>query len=104
MNSLKPPKRLSPEAKKLWRSITEEFEVSDSAGLLLLENALSAFDEMRAGQAILATDGPIITDRFGAKKQHPVTLVIRDARNLLLRSLKALNLDISPDSPLKGGS
>jgi phage terminase small subunit len=97
------PRRLSPEAKKLWRAIVEEFEINDSAGLLLLENALEAFDEMRAGQAILAADGPIIIDRFGAKKQHPVTLVIRDARNLMLRSLKALNLDIAPDSPLKGG-
>jgi P27 family predicted phage terminase small subunit len=97
------PKRLSPEARRLWRSIVEEFEISDSAGMLLLENALSAFDEMRAGQAILAADGPIIIDRFGAKKQHPITLCIRDSRNLMLRSLKALNLDIAPDSPLKGG-
>ena len=98
-----PPKKLSPEAKKIWRAILNDFQVSDSAGRLLLENALQAFDEMRAGQAILEKDGPIILDRFDQKKQHPVTLVIRDARNLMLRSLKQLNLDISPDSPLKGG-
>jgi hypothetical protein len=43
-----------------------------------------------------------IADRFGQQRQHPATLVLRDSRNLMLRSLKALNLDISPGNPLGG--
>jgi P27 family predicted phage terminase small subunit len=97
------PKKLSPEAKRLWRSITEEFQVADSAGMLLLQTALEAFDEMRQAQKILEVDGQVIEDRFKQKKQHPAALCVRDARNLMLRSLKALNLDIQPDSPLRGG-
>lgn len=101
-STTKAPESLSTEAKRWWRLIVEEYVVEDSAGRLLLENALTAFDEMRVAQAIVAKDGPVIVDRFGGKKQHPATLVVRDARNLMLRSLKALNLDVSPGSPLGG--
>ncbi len=98
----KPPARLSEEAKRWWAQIVEQFEVDDDAGMLLLSCALEAFDEMRRGQEILQADGPIIVDRLGGKKQHPITLVIRDARNLMLRCLKQLNLDVAPGSPLGG--
>jgi hypothetical protein len=83
-----PPKALSTEAKRLWRELIEEFCIDDAAGLLLLQTALESFD---------------VKDRFGQKRQHPATLVLRDSRNLMLRSLKALNLDVAPGSPLKGG-
>jgi P27 family predicted phage terminase small subunit len=103
MKKISIPASLSPESKRLWTSIMEDFEISDSAGRLLLQTALEALDDMRAAQLILSQEGPIITDRLGGKKQHPVTLVIRDCRNLMLRCLKQLNLDIAPDSPLRGG-
>jgi P27 family predicted phage terminase small subunit len=99
----KPPRNLTTEAKKLWRQLVEEFEISDAAGFLLLGQTLEAYDELRAAQAILKKDGPVIKDRWGRQKQHPAALCVRDARNLLLRSLKAFNLDIAPDSPLRGG-
>lgn len=98
----KPPASLSPEARSWWKRITETFEVDDPAGLLLLENALNAFDEMTTAAALVKADGQVITDRFGQKRQHPGTLVVRDARNLMLRSLKALNLDVTPGAPLGG--
>jgi phage terminase small subunit len=99
----KPPARLSPEACGWWIQIVETFEVDDPAGFLLLGSALEAFDDMRKAQAILDKDGLTLTDRWGQQKQHPATLVLRDSRNLMLRSLKALNLDIAPGSPLRSG-
>src|SRR5215813_420981 len=96
----KPPETLSDEAKRWWRSIVEEFQVDDSAGVLLLQSALESFDDMRRAQAILAKEGMTIVDRWGQQKQHPATLVLRDSRNLMLRCLKQLNLDIVPGSPL----
>ena len=98
-----PPAHLSAEAKTLWKKLIEEFSIDDEAGLLLLGTALESFDDMRAAQLIINRDGPIVKDRFGQFRQHPATLVLRDSRNLMLRSLKALNLDISPGSPLAGG-
>jgi P27 family predicted phage terminase small subunit len=98
----KPPKALSPEAKTWWRKLVRDYAIDDSAGHLLLENALQAFDEMRSAQAILEKEGQVFRDRYGQPRQHPATLVVRDARNLMLRSLRALNLDVLPGAPLGG--
>ena len=100
----KPPATLSAEAKGWWKKIVNEFEVDDPAGFLLLDCAMRSFDDMQAARAILQRDGLTITDRWNQQRQHPASLVLRDSRNLMLRSLKAMNLDIAPTSPLgKGG-
>ncbi len=90
-----PPPGLSPEAADWWRKIVSTWKFDD-AGLLILENGLSAFDRMRQAQAVIAKEGVTILDRFEQPKQHPATQVERDAKATLLRSLKALNLDIEP--------
>lgn len=87
--------KLSREAVKWWNRIVEEWDL-DPGALLILENALECFDRMRQAQAIIARDGITTTDRFGQVKQHPATLVERDAKAGLLRALRALNLDIEP--------
>jgi P27 family predicted phage terminase small subunit len=89
------PGGLSAEAKRWWRKIVAEWNLDDAA-LLLLENAMSAFDRMREAQAAIAADGITVTDRFGQVKQHPATLVERDSKATLLRHLKSLNLDLEP--------
>jgi P27 family predicted phage terminase small subunit len=94
------PSRLSVEAKKWWTKFVAEWSLDD-AGLLILESALESFDRMRAAQAIIATEGIVLTDRFGQKKQHPATLIERDSKAAMARDLKALNLDLEPlrDAP-----
>jgi P27 family predicted phage terminase small subunit len=96
----KPPNDLSDEAKRWWKLIIEDFEVDDQPGLLLLGTALESFDRMRQAQAAIKKDGVCIEDRFGKPRQHPATLVERDAKNMMLRALKQMNLDIQPGSPL----
>ena len=91
-----PPKALSREAKGWWRRLTTEYEIGDHAGRLVLMTALEAFDRMREAQAVLATDGITITDRFDQVKAHPLTVVERDNRAQMLAALKALNLDVEP--------
>jgi P27 family predicted phage terminase small subunit len=90
-----PPKKLSPEARGWWIKINEAWEVVDGS-LLVLENALEAFDRMRQAQAIIEAEGIVTSDRFGQVRQHPATIVERDAKQTLLRHLKALNLDLEP--------
>lgn len=99
----KPPSALSTAAKCWWKQLVTEFEIDDAAGFLLLQQAMEAFDETVAARAAIEKDGAVIQDRFGQKRQHPAVLNLRDARNLMLRSLKALNLDVVPGSPLGGG-
>ena len=102
---IKPPKTLSREACRWWRRLTSEYEIGDDAGRLILATALEAFDRMRQAQAVLATDGLSIKDRFGQVKSHPLCVVERDSRGQMLAALKALNLDIEPlrDNPGRPG-
>jgi P27 family predicted phage terminase small subunit len=95
------PEHLSTEAKGWWERIVSRWDLDDAA-LLILEGALEAFDRMRQAQAVLDEEGVIALDRFGKPKQHPATLVERDAKNALLRGIKALGLDLEPVNPGPG--
>jgi P27 family predicted phage terminase small subunit len=96
----RPPKGLSDEARQWWKAIVTEYTVGDEAGLLILTTAMESLDRLREAQRLIAAEGIVITDRFDQKKQHPATLIERDAKTALLRSLKALNLDIVPPGPI----
>lgn len=96
MSKQKAPATLSREAAAWWRKITEEYEIADEAGKLILQTALEAFDRMRQSQEILKRDGMTVTDRFGQPKAHPMTTTERDARASLLAGIKQLNLDLEP--------
>lgn len=87
---------LSPEARRWCKKIRADYDIDDSAGLLVLQTAAEQFDAMRAAERIVARDGPVIRDRFGQKKQHPATLVARDARMGMLRCIRQLGLDLEP--------
>jgi phage terminase small subunit len=94
INSTKPPRNLSKEARVWWQTIQSEWNL-DSTGILYLNTAMESFDTMRKSQAILDKEGLVIVDRFKVQRQHPATLILRDARNQMLKALAALNLDIS---------
>lgn len=91
-----PPKKLSAEAKRLWREIVSEYRIDDASGLLILQTALEAFDRMRQAQAIIKKEGASFRDRFEQIKSHPMLIVERDSRSQMLQALKGLNLDIEP--------
>lgn len=93
--NLKPPKGLSREGAKWWRRILEGWELDDP-GLMLLENALTAFDRMREAQKLIRDEGIVTEDRFGQAKPHPATTIERDAKQTMLRNLKAVGLDLEP--------
>lgn len=90
------PKQLSTEAKRWWKRLMDEYDITDQAGLLLLQTALESFDRMRSAQAAIATEGQTQIDRFGQAKAHPLLSVERDARAAMIAALKALNLDLEP--------
>src|SRR5688572_11777686 len=89
------PRGFSPEARRWWKKIVSGWELDDSA-LLILQSGLECLDRMREAQEILKKEGCVIDDRFGQKKQHPATIIERDAKAQMIRALKALNLDLEP--------
>lgn len=96
MTQPRAPAHLSKEAKQLWKKLTGEYQLDDQAGIVILTQALEAFDRVRGCQARIAEDGETIVDRFGQIKSHPLLATERDSRAAMLNALKALNLDLEP--------
>lgn len=86
----------SAEARAWRRKLEAAFKLNDQGAQLLLESMLESFDRMRQAQKILSEEGIVTKDRFGQARQHPATLIERDAKNAMLRCLKQLCLDVEP--------
>jgi P27 family predicted phage terminase small subunit len=95
-STAKAPSHLSPEARRWWRRLQQEYAFDDQGGLLLLQTALESFDRMRAAQAAIKEDGATSLDRFGQLKAHPLLPTERDARAAMMAALRQLNLDLEP--------
>jgi P27 family predicted phage terminase small subunit len=96
----RPPTGLSPEAKRLWTAVAEEYDVDDAAGLRLLQTACEALDLMRRAEAQVKADGMVCRDRYGSIRGHPLLGTMRDARASMLAAFRDLHLDIEP--PARG--
>jgi hypothetical protein len=94
-----PPKGLSTAAQRWWHELQRDYPLNDSAGALLLEQALRAFDRCEEARASIDAEGAILKDRFGQAVAHPGLKIERDSRHQMFVALKALNLDIAPAKP-----
>jgi P27 family predicted phage terminase small subunit len=95
MRKFPPPQNLSPASRALWRKLLNDFAIADAAGLLILRNLCEAVDRLQEAQRIIRADGIVVKDRWGQIKQHPASLVERDARQQIFAALRALRLDPS---------
>lgn len=75
--------------------ILEEFEL-EPHHLRLLELAGQAWDRCQEARRVLATDGAVVTDRWGQKKTHPACAIERDSMGSFARLMRELNLDVAP--------
>ncbi len=94
MKTHKPPAKLSPAAKKLWRDLTKEYDIGDPAGLAILTAGLEAYDRAAEAKAILDAEGPVTTDRWKQRKAHPAGAVELSSRAAWLNAIRMLNLDV----------
>ena len=90
------PDHLTVEGAELWAKIATEFDLDDPAGELLLTTACECYDLMKAAQAIVATGGIVVQDRWGIDKENPAVTTAKNARAHMLMALKALRLDVEP--------
>jgi len=88
--------KLSTHAAKLKKSIIEEYDIVDQAGIAILQTAIEALDLMRRAQKEVEKDGLTVKGDRGQIKAHPLLSVIRHQRSQFLSALKALNLDLEP--------
>ena len=95
-------KNLSQEASDLRAGLLREYDISDEAGLAILNTAMEAFDLMHDSQAVIDAQGLTVTGDRGNIKAHPLLAVVRDSRAQFLMALKHLNLDLEPLRPGPG--
>jgi len=91
-----PIKKLSTQAEKLKKAILKEYDITDEAGIAILQTAVEAMDLMRQAQRVVTKDGLTVKGDRGQIKAHPLLSVIRDQRAQFLMALKHLNLDLEP--------
>jgi P27 family predicted phage terminase small subunit len=91
-----PPRHLAEEEAGLFRRLVSEFAIDDSNSVSLLSVAMEAHQRMREARELLAEEGAVIKNRFGARIAHPAVAIERDARTDYLRSMKVLNLKPDP--------
>lgn len=92
-------KKLSRQANKLKAAIIKDYQITDEAGLAILQTAMECFDEFHAAKKVVDEQGLTI---FGSRNQriaHPLLAIIRDSRAQFLMALKHLNLDLEPVLP-----
>lgn len=98
----RPPKTLSKDAKRLWRTLTAEYGIEDAGGLAILTAGLEAYDRAREAKALLDAEGPVVVDRWQQRKPHPAAAIERDSRAQWLGAIKQLCLDVEPLHPGPG--
>ncbi len=94
MTAPKPPKGLSVAAKKVWRDLTKEYDISDAAGLAILAAGLESYDRAMEAKRILDAEGPVMVDRWKQRKAHPAVNVELANRAAFLNAIRMLNLDV----------
>ena len=83
---------LSAAAKNWWREVTREYDLSGHH-LRLLESACACMDRAELARLAVAIEGMTFVDANGVIKSNPACSIERDARTLLARLIRELNLD-----------
>ena len=85
------PSDLSTEAKRLYDEITADYDLSPAERQTLI-GALVAADMAIACEAVVARDGPVVTDRFGQTQRSPAAVMARDLRREVVVTFAALGI------------
>ena len=87
------PSGLSAEARRLWREVNSEWELT-VADRAVLHVGLQTLDPLRQAQEAIATDGLIYSSGKGKLKRiHPATRIEREARTAFLVAWRQLGLE-----------
>lgn len=92
---MNPPDHLSDHCRELWQELTGSF-VLDPTERELLRLALEALDRCDQSRQILAREGIVTSNRYGAVVAHPCVAIERDSRIAAARIFRDLAL---PDVP-----
>jgi hypothetical protein len=88
-----PPAGLGTAGRRLWRSVTADFELAGHEVLILAQAAHTA-DVCEALQRVVARDGPVLE----GPRTHPACRELRQQRITLARLVAALRIPADEDA------
>lgn len=90
-----PHRPLSKAGQSLWDRLQSEYEITDAAGLELLQVACEATDGAASIAKRISVEGASVQTRHGVK-EHPLLRSENAARGIVLRALRQLGLTDQP--------
>ena len=95
MSAVKPSRKLGKYGADLWSKVTDEYDMSDAAGVEMLTQACQALDRAEDLRTQIDSDGEVIKTRAGLKA-HPALRDELAARSFTCRILRQLGLSFEP--------
>lgn len=100
IQSNKPPKHLTLEARRIWTQLNTELELPTDA-LLTLRVALENFDRSQQARKILNREGLIVTNKkTGVSRKHPAAEIEKNATSQFLAAMRLLGFDSVAKGPV----
>jgi hypothetical protein len=90
------PKSLETAGRRLWASVTSEFDLAEHE-LALLRQACHTADLCDELQAEVERDGPILAAASGRERTHPAVVELRNQRLLLARLVAMLRVPLGDE-------
>ena len=84
---------MSSKSKKIWRDLSDEFNL-ENHHLVLLEQALKSLDRAEMARAVVERDGMLLSTPTGYQKPHPALKVEHDATNRFINCWGKIGLDL----------
>ena len=94
-NPLSPPANLGQAGRERWRSIQDEYGITDTGGLALLGQICAATDQIAECAAAVARDGMMVRGKFGPR-EHPLLRHELALRSFVVRTLAKLGINLEP--------
>ena len=95
----KPSRKLGQHGANLWKAVTTEYVIADSAGIEMLTSACQQLDRAEALREAIDRDGEVIRSKAGLR-EHPGLKHELAARSFVVRTLARLGLDIEAIRPV----
>jgi hypothetical protein len=95
----KPIRKLGKPGTGLWRSVVDEYDISDAGGLEMLSLACQQLDRAEACRAAIDRDGEMIRGKNGMR-EHPLLRHELAARAFVTRTLQRLGLNVEAIKPV----
>ena len=92
MNGKSPPSTLGKTGKKLWKDLLEGWDIQREQ-FVLLQALCESQDRISELTEMLKREGLVVEDRFGQKRPHPATLILKGENGSFARLFKLLALE-----------